>query len=164
MNHDRPLSVFARDVIAHRNILDTESPMISDTKSETSALTWILALLALMFAGIAFFYFNKQKPVPPTGPSYVRLEEVRTHIDGDLFIRANIALELRSRESELEVNAVKANLRGVAVKILTNASEEQLSGKGRHELSRQMLKRFNEILGTKLLGDVLFTDFVVGMR
>lgn len=133
-------------------------------KSETSALTWVLGLLVVLFAGIAFFYYNKQ-PVRalPSAPSYVKLEEVTTQIGSEFFVRATVAVEVGNKDAEKQVSDLKVTLRGLATRTLTNATEQQLFGsEGRRTLRRAMLKNFNEALGGKVVGDVLFTDFIVG--
>jgi flagellar FliL protein len=140
-----------------------------------NTVTIILIILIIAVAGMAaylYFFVSNNNTAAATEPVADDAKNVTYYSPGDPFttnlkggrryIKVDIQMELHNKSFTSQLDKNNAEIRDVVYSALRDSTEEEIDGsKGQDNLRKKLVKRLNTLLGTNVISNIYFTDFVI---
>ncbi|KJU87064.1 flagellar basal body-associated protein FliL [Candidatus Magnetobacterium bavaricum] len=107
---------------------------------------------------------HEAKPKQEEGPpALVPLDPFVVNLtDAGRYMKVTVQVEMASKKDEAYIKDRMPQLRDAVVFLLSGKSLEAVSGSdGKMQLKDEMLFKFNQTIGSDMIKNVYFTDFVV---
>lgn len=128
----------------------------------------IVTLVIIIAAATTFLVLSMQKKdgvlEKPLDREMYSLGEFVVNVSnnkGYRFIRTDMTILINDKKAIERLNEASAQIRDAIIKIFRKSEQSQIEDPGAYELKCQIKESINAIIGSSVVEDVYFTEFVI---